>query len=158
MPEPDYFLRYDFSAATLKFTSEKCDVHGLSAAAARSAFNWFYSLSRRNTFVGGKCALPSALLVSTCIALVIFPHWSLIDMHHLAFGISFQIHFVSRISHVSIHLLHLSTHLCHHCHSHHSSLLHFFTSGSKPTFSTNPSHLNFTALPTGLPSWSFIHF
>jgi len=24
---------------------------------------WFYSLSRRNTFVGGKCALPSALLV-----------------------------------------------------------------------------------------------
>jgi len=25
---------------------------------------WFYSLSRRITFVGGKCALPSALLVS----------------------------------------------------------------------------------------------
>ena len=24
---------------------------------------WFYSLSRRKTFVGGKCALPSALLV-----------------------------------------------------------------------------------------------
>jgi len=24
---------------------------------------WFYSLSRRNTFVGGTCALPSALLV-----------------------------------------------------------------------------------------------
>jgi len=23
---------------------------------------WFYSLSRRKTFVGGKCALPSALL------------------------------------------------------------------------------------------------
>jgi len=24
---------------------------------------WFYSLSRRKTFVGGECALPSALLV-----------------------------------------------------------------------------------------------
>jgi len=24
---------------------------------------WFYSLSRRETFVGGKCALPSAILV-----------------------------------------------------------------------------------------------
>ena len=24
---------------------------------------WFYSLSRRKTFVGGRCALPSALLV-----------------------------------------------------------------------------------------------
>jgi len=30
---------------------------------------WFYSLSRRNTFVGGKCALPSALLVITCCSL-----------------------------------------------------------------------------------------
>jgi len=28
---------------------------------------WFYSLSRRITFVGGKCTLPSALLVSTVI-------------------------------------------------------------------------------------------
>jgi len=25
---------------------------------------WFYSLSRRKTFVGGKCALPNALLVA----------------------------------------------------------------------------------------------
>jgi len=25
---------------------------------------WFYSLNRRKTFVGSKCALPSALLVS----------------------------------------------------------------------------------------------
>jgi len=41
-------------------------------------------------------------------------------------------------SQVSTHLLvHLSTHL-----SHHLSLLHSFTPGSKPTFSTNPSHLN----------------
>ena len=43
---------------------------------------------------------------------------------------------------VSIHLLtHLSTHLSHHPCSHHPSLLHSFTPGSKPTFSTNPSHL-----------------
>jgi len=27
---------------------------------------WFYSLSRRKTFVGGKCVLPSALLVRKC--------------------------------------------------------------------------------------------
>ena len=26
---------------------------------------WFYSLSRRKTFVGGKCALPSALLLDS---------------------------------------------------------------------------------------------
>ena len=44
-------------------------------------------------------------------------------MHHLVFGINFQIHSVSLISPVSIHLLiHLSTHPCHHRHSiiHHS--------------------------------------
>jgi len=33
---------------------------------------------------------------------------------------------------------------------HHLSLLHSFTPGSKPTFSTNPSHLRLL-LPTGLP-------
>jgi len=55
-----------------------------------------------------------------------------------------------------IHLLiHLSAHLCHHHHSHHLSLLHSFTPGSKPTFSTNPSHLNtssthYTAFTTDL--------
>ena len=55
---------------------------------------------------------------------------------------------------------HFSTQLCHHCHSHHPSLLHFFTPGSKsqnlprPTFSTNRSHLNFSSLLIGLPSWS----
>ena len=53
----------------------------------------------------------------------------------------------------STHLLiHLSAHLCYHHHSHHPSLLHSFTPGSKPTFSTNPSHLRLL-LPTGLPSW-----
>jgi len=42
-------------------------------------------------------------------------------------------------------LIHLSTYL-----SHHPSLLHSFTPGSKPTFSTNPSHLRLLS-PTGLP-------
>ena len=59
---------------------------------------------------------------------------------------------VSLASHVSTHLLiHLSAHLCYHHHSHHPSLIHSFTPGSKPTFSTNPSHLRLL-LPTGLPS------
>jgi len=72
-------------------------------------------------------------------------------MHHLVFGINFQIHSVSLIIIVSIHLLiHFSTHLCRHPHSRHPSLLHSFTPGSKPTFSTNPSHRRFL-LPTGLP-------
>jgi len=31
-------------------------------------------------------------------------------MHHLVFGINFQIHFVSLVSPVSIHLVQLSTH------------------------------------------------
>jgi len=34
-------------------------------------------------------------------------------------------------------------------------LLHFFTPGSKPTFSANPSHLNFSSLLIGLLSWSW---
>ena len=39
-------------------------------------------------------------------------------MHHLVFGINFQIHFVSLTILVLIHLLiHLSTHLCHHPHA-----------------------------------------
>ena len=58
-------------------------------------------------------------------------------------GIDSLIHSVSLASHVSTHfLVHVSAHLCHHHHSHHPSLLHSFTPGSKPTFSTNPSHLN----------------
>ena len=44
-------------------------------------------------------------------------------MHHLVFGINFQIHSVSLTSLVLIHLLiHLSTHLSYHPHSHHLSL------------------------------------
>ena len=63
-------------------------------------------------------------------------------MHHLVFGINFQIHSVSLTTIVSIHfLIHLSAHLSHHPHSHHPSVLHCFTPGSKPTFSKNPFHL-----------------
>jgi len=64
-------------------------------------------------------------------------------MHQIVSGINSRIHSVNLASHVSTHfLIHLSAHLCHHIHSHHPSLLHSFTPGSKPTFSTNPSHLN----------------
>jgi len=67
-------------------------------------------------------------------------------MHHPVCGINSLIHPVSLASHVSTHLLiHLSAHLYHH-HSHHPSLLHSFTPGSKPTFSTNPLYLNTSTL------------
>ena len=67
-------------------------------------------------------------------------------------GLNSQILSVIFASHVSTHLLiHLSAHLYYHHHSHHPSLLHPFTPGSKPTFSTNPFHLRLL-LPTGLPS------
>jgi len=61
MPEPDCFLRYHFSAATRNFTSGKSDVYvGVLATAARCAFNMVLftePVSRRNTFVGGKCVV-----------------------------------------------------------------------------------------------------
>jgi len=53
-------------------------------------------------------------------------------MHHLVFGINFQIHSVSLTILVSIHLLiNFSTHLSHHPHSRHPSLLHSFIPGSQ---------------------------
>jgi len=63
-------------------------------------------------------------------------------MHYPVSGINSLILSISLASHVSTHLLiHLSAQLYYHHHSHHPSLLHSFTLGSKPTFSTNPSHL-----------------
>jgi len=65
MPEPDCFLRYRISAGTRNFTSGKSDVYVL-AAAARCGFTvvlFTEPVSRRNTFVRGTCAPPSALLV-----------------------------------------------------------------------------------------------
>jgi len=79
MPEPDCFLHCRINYATLNFTSGKSDVYGLvaaarrgfkmglrpTAAATRVVLQWFHyeAVSRRNTFVGGTCAPPSALLV-----------------------------------------------------------------------------------------------
>ena len=85
------------------------------------------------------------------------PHWKSqiahLDSHQPVSRINSLIHSVSLASHVSTHLLiHLSAHLYYHHHFHHPSLLHSFTPGSKPTFSTNPSYLRLL-LPTGLPSW-----
>jgi len=74
-----------------------------------------------------------------------------LDMHHLVFGINFQMYFISLTSLVSIHLLiHLSSHLCHH---HHSQHLHCFTPAlNLQVFSTNPSHFNRLMVSSGLPS------
>ena len=73
-PDPDYSPdagtgllspRYRIGADTPNFTSGKSHVCVLArpAAAVTRGFKWFYSLNRRNTFVGGTCALPSALLL-----------------------------------------------------------------------------------------------
>jgi len=81
MPEPDCFLRYYISHAMRNFTSGKSDVYVL-VAAARHGFkmvlqptaaatcgftmvSFTEAVSRRNTFVGGTCTSPSALLVIT---------------------------------------------------------------------------------------------
>jgi len=65
MPEPDCFLRYRISAGTRNFTSGKSDVYVLAAAATRGfkMVSFTEPMSRVNTFVGGRCAPPSALLV-----------------------------------------------------------------------------------------------
>ena len=100
---------------------------------------------------------PSVTMLSLCVYVLLTLLMSSaspiahLDMHHLVFGINFQVHSVSLTIVISIHLLiHFSTHLCHHPHSRHPSLLLSFTPGSKPTFSTNPSHRRFL-LPTRLP-------
>jgi len=103
-------------------------------------------------------AVPAPHLLSLSLSLARQPNppWksqiAYLDMHHLVFGINFPIHSVSLTILVLIHLLtHLSSHLSHHPCSHYLLLLHSVTPGSKPTFSTNPSHLRLL-LPTGLPS------
>jgi len=103
--------------------------------------------------------VPAPHLLSLFLAHLPFPHGkSQIahpDMHHPVNGINSLIHSVSLASHVSTHvLIHLSAHLYYHHHSRHPSILQSFTPGSKPTFSTNPSHLRLL-LPTRLPSWQW---
>jgi len=102
-------------------------------------------------------AVPAPHRLSPFLAHQLSPHWKSqiahSHMHHPVSEINSLIHSVSLASHVSTHLLiHLSAYLYYHHHSHHPALLHSFTPGSKPTFSTNPSHLRLL-LPTGLPSW-----
>jgi len=102
-------------------------------------------------------AVPAPHQLSPFLAHQPSPHWksqiAYSDMHHPVSGINFLIHSVSLASHVSTYLLiHLSAHLYYHHCFHHPSLLQSFTPGSKPTFSTNPSHLRLLLL-TGLPSW-----
>ena len=65
-------------------------------------------------------------------------------MHHLVFGINFQIHSVNLTILVLIHLIiHFSTHLCHHPHC---FIPHSFTlslQAQNLPFQQNPSHRRF---------------
>ena len=57
MPEPDCFLGYRISAATCGILRRDNPIGGAPPQRA-VVLTWFYSLSRRKTFVGGKWALP----------------------------------------------------------------------------------------------------
>jgi len=65
MPESDWFLRYRISAGMQNFTLGKSDVYVLAAAATCgfTMVSFTELVSHQNTFVGGTCAPPSALLV-----------------------------------------------------------------------------------------------
>jgi len=73
MLEPDCFLRYRCSLAPAAielrcyaefYVGKMPRIRICGAPLERAVvLNWFYSLNRRKTFVGDKCALPSALLV-----------------------------------------------------------------------------------------------
>ena len=99
-------------------------------------------------------ALPAPHRLSPFLAHQPSPHWKSqiahSDMHHPVSGIYSLIHSVSLSSHVSTHLfIHLSAQIYYNHHSHHPSLIHSFTPGWKPTFSTNPliPTLDFFYLP-----------
>jgi len=65
MPEPDYFLRYCMHCNARNFiTSGKSHVQVLSMVIRRPCQQRRVVLRCRKTVVGGKCALPSALLYS----------------------------------------------------------------------------------------------
>ena len=104
-------------------------------------------------------AVPAPHRLSPVLAYQPSRHWKSqfahSDMHDPVCGINSRILSVSLASHVSTHLLiHLSAHLYYHHQFTTLIIHHSFTPGSKPTFSTNPSHLRFL-LPTGLPSWQW---
>ena len=68
MPEPDYFLRYRMHCNARNYiTSGKSYVQVLSMVIRRPSQQRRVVLRRRNTVVGGKCALPSAVLVLTFV-------------------------------------------------------------------------------------------
>jgi len=73
MPEPDCFLRYRLSAATRNFTSGKFHVYAFGGPPLQRGvvLKWFYS-PIWTTFVGGTCALLSALLVIRPVFLYIY--------------------------------------------------------------------------------------
>ena len=75
MPEPDCFLHYRINAGTRNFTSGKSDIYVLTAAATRGFTMVLFTepVSHRNTFVGGTCAPPSALLVLVYIHVFMYP-------------------------------------------------------------------------------------
>ena len=130
----------------------------VSLSCLQSSYNQStYSYLNNLVSLFNPLAVPAPHRLSPFLSHQPSPHWKSqiahSDMHHRPVSeINSLILFVSLASHVSTHLLiHLSAHLCYH-HSHHPSLLYSFTPGSKPTFSTNPSHLRLL-LPTGLPSW-----
>ena len=71
MPEPDCFLRYRIGYAEFYVGKIPCIRIGGAPLERAMVLKWFYSLSRRKTFVGGKCALLSALLVIIIIIIII---------------------------------------------------------------------------------------
>jgi len=61
MSEPDCFLRHRTSAAAQNFITQITRIRIGRESLQRGIV--LFIASRRNTFVGGTCALPSALLI-----------------------------------------------------------------------------------------------
>jgi len=76
MPYPDCFLRYRISAGTRNFTSGISDVYVLAAAATRGFTMVLFTdpMIRRNTFVGGTYAPPSAHSLNFISAVALRPN------------------------------------------------------------------------------------
>jgi len=85
----------------------------------------------------------SAMMVHLLMGGLLHPSQiACLDMHHLVFGINFQIHFISLISLITIYLI---MHLTNRHHTQHPLLPHSFTADSKLASSTN--------LPTVIDCW-----
>jgi len=103
-------------------------------------------LSHLNNLISVQpLAIPAPHLLSFFLAHQPFPHWKsqIAYLDNITPSLESTFRFIPSASPVTSRLTSsFNCHLCHHPHSHHPSLLHSFTRGSKPTFSTNPSHLN----------------